>query len=839
MFKALKTSLVSRSRNLSFLMRPASRWYRSITDLTTKVRTLKEFNEILWSFVNLSDDGFLLIDKYGIVVEVNDSACMMTGYPRAELIGKPITETLPPYEWPRFHILKDQILHSENTPTSEWDLRHKNGTSFRIKMNAKLLKNGQLQLLMQAIAPKQKPEHLPESQFRTIFENAYDALLVHDAQGTIIAANLQLHKTFGYSQSELIGKPMEILVPDKLQPIHSTLRAKYYESPYPRAMGSNSRLYGRKKDGSEIPVDIYLNTFHQDKSVFGCATIRDLAETKKQFEKVSFLSELSRTLSETRDYQDRIQIFAQRLVPMFADTCIVSILENDKLTLKAIASEDPQKKDFIQALAFHYRPTIDNQFTADSVLENMKPVFVERLTEGPTPNNEIEQELLARMELFQINGFVILPLISRGKEIGVMTLSMTKNGHRFDRCDLPFFEAVASRCAVAVENARLSQEKDAALRSRELVLSLVSHDLKNPLTIIDLAGQALLGSKLVDEERKNALAQKIRNSTAIMQRMIGDLLLVGKIQSGTLAIQPSENELSPIIEAALAAHQNLAKQRGLSISIQNASVLPPAFIDPDRITQVLWNLIGNAVKFTPPGGSIIISTRLVGKMIEVSVSDTGPGIPENELPKVFESFWQAKKTAGLGTGLGLAIAKGLVQAHGGDIWVESKTGQGSRFFFTVGIAPDKKDELPKEKCSILSNFSEISAAPSLLNGVHIQLVDDSADSLTFLKVLLERVGATCNTCLSIEEALSGLSSNKPDLLITDIEMPDGDGYKLLKEVRSLESAQETKVPVIALTGHSDEEELKKMAAAGFVDHLPKPVPLELLISAVTRALHRS
>jgi PAS domain S-box-containing protein len=246
----------------------------------------------------------------------------------------------------------------------------------------------------------------------------------------------------------------------------------------------------------------------------------------------------------------------------------------------------------------------------------------------------------------------------------------------------------------------------AAAKAREHVLAVVSHDLKNPLASIGIVAQLLQKLKQLEKSKVDEYAERIHRSVENMQTLIGDLLDFGKIQAGTFAVEMSRENITDIIQWAFDSIKPLAETKKIGLEIRIEPELPFVACDAARIKQVLSNLLGNAIKFTPEGGRVCLTAAGQEKDILVSVSDTGPGIPAEQLPKVFDRFWQAQETRQLGSGLGLSIAKGIINAHGTKIWAESKVGSGATFFFTVPKeTPDSvKNEASSESRKDSSSF---------------------------------------------------------------------------------------------------------------------------------------
>jgi signal transduction histidine kinase len=232
-----------------------------------------------------------------------------------------------------------------------------------------------------------------------------------------------------------------------------------------------------------------------------------------------------------------------------------------------------------------------------------------------------------------------------------------------------------------------AEEAEQAAVTRDEVLAVVAHDLRNPLNLVLTSGSFLLDTLDGLEPRAREQLELVRRAAGQMNRLIQDLLEVAGMEAGNISIEPREEAVDPMVRAACLAMDHAASAKQIELSWEIESSLPPVHADRDRIDQVLGNLIGNAVRFTPEEGQIRVGAERDGDRVRFSVADTGAGIDMADLPRVFDRFWQAKRSQKGGAGLGLAIARGIVAAHGGQMWVESEPGDGSTFFFTLPTAP--------------------------------------------------------------------------------------------------------------------------------------------------------
>jgi signal transduction histidine kinase len=284
----------------------------------------------------------------------------------------------------------------------------------------------------------------------------------------------------------------------------------------------------------------------------------------------------------------------------------------------------------------------------------------------------------------ELRAGMAIPLVAGSKLLGVITLLSVTASRLYGPEDLHLGHELAQRAALALENARLYRTAQRAIKTRDDVMGIVAHDLRNPLgTIVLEAG--LLRARVPEPDQK--AAEFIQAAASRMNSLIQDLLDVAHMEAGRLRIEPVRMPVAPVVRDAVANQTPLAAASSLELRLDLAEDLPDVWADRGRLLQVFDNLVGNALKFTEPGGRITVGAAPRPGEILFKVSDTGPGIAPEDRPRVFDRFWQASKGERRGAGLGLPIVKGLVEAHGGRVWVESEPGHGSTFFFTIPAAP--------------------------------------------------------------------------------------------------------------------------------------------------------
>lgn len=295
------------------------------------------------------------------------------------------------------------------------------------------------------------------------------------------------------------------------------------------------------------------------------------------------------------------------------------------------------------------------------------------------------------LDALGVTSSVIVPLVARARTVGALAFGTTSTSRRLMKEDLELAEELARRAAIAIDNARLYEQAQSAAKLREELVAVVAHDLKNPLSVIQGAANLVL-EDLPSGPESNLTRQQIdmiRRAAERMHRLVRDLLDISALQAGKLVMRRRPVRVNALLDDALEAIEPLARAKSIQVAVTPIAQQLHVLADRDRVLQVFSNLCGNAVKFTPPGGQVRLTAHAAAQPNRVvfSVSDTGPGIAPEDQPRVFDRFWQSSTRTHGGSGLGLTIAKGIVEAHGGHIWLESAPGAGTTFFFTLPSVP--------------------------------------------------------------------------------------------------------------------------------------------------------
>lgn len=530
---------------------------------------------------------------------------------------------------------------------------------------------------------------LAEEKFRNLLDSAPDAFVIVNKEGVIEIVNRQAEFWFGYERSELIGKLVEVLLPERFRLLHVEKRNLYVEQPKARPMGTELEIFARRKNGSEFPVDVSLSSLETEHGTVITAAIRDVTERKKLEREQRFHSDLSKRLSESLDYKTNITKLVDMIVPDFGDFSVIfDLKENQEPRIRAGTHRDPEKRKLIEKFMASFLPNPRFSKGGIQVMRSEKPVLVSEVTEPLLDEAILDETSKSLIFELGLRSYIEVPMVANNRVLAVLAVGYGESNRKFVASDLLFYEELARRAALSLDKTRLYQEAQIAIQTREDVLAIVSHDLKNPLTVIGIGAQLLAKMRPENAQLRASLekiAGSLNKAVHLMQRLITSILDFAKIQSGTFTIEPKEEELFPIIESLTETMKPLATVKAIQLSYEIEEKLPSVTCDRDRVMQVLSNLVGNAIKFSPKNSSILIRAGMLSDKVCISVRDNGPGIEPEQLAHVFERYWQAKSTAQQGTGLGLSIVKGIVTAHHGKIWVESKSGEGSTFFFTLPI----------------------------------------------------------------------------------------------------------------------------------------------------------
>ena len=691
-----------------------------------------------------------------------------------------------------------------------------------------------------------------ETKRNRFFTLALDMLAIADFSGTFKQLNPSWERTLGFSHDELTARPfLEFVHPDDREATGEQLAAlragapiTYFENRFAAKSGGYRWLgWTAAPFAAEGLVYIFARDLTERRhaeeervKLIREQTARAAAEASER--RSTFLAEAGVALTSSLDVGETLSKLVHLAVPTLADWCVIDVLdEHGRPRRLAVGHARPEDEALAEQVK-GFAPSPEGRSPEARLLRPGESALLvadarERLSD--LAEDERHRALLERLGP---RSMMVVPIVSRERTLGVMSLLSTTSGRVFARDDLDLAEELGRRAALAVDNARLyraSQDARAgaekANRAKDEFLATLSHELRTPLTPI-LGWTVMLRSGTLDPAAIQRGLEVIERNVRAQTQLIGDLLDVSRIITGKLRLEVSPIAVVPVVEAGVEAVRSSAEAKQITLGMELPSEMPTIVGDPDRLQQVVWNLVSNAVKFTPQGGRIDVRLRQDGSFLSLSVTDNGKGIEPEFIPHVFERFRQADSTSTRshgGLGLGLAIVRHLVELHGGTVHAESG-GIGAGSTFTVRLpltTPLQGPAAPKPE----------PADPDVrLDGVRVMVVEDEQDVRDFLRMSLVHYGAEVTAFETSADALVAVEAQRPDVLVSDIGMPGEDGYAFIRRVRALGPDRGGQVPAAALTAYAKGEDGQRVLSAGFQVHLPKPVqPADLANVVATLA----
>jgi len=555
---------------------------------------------------------------------------------------------------------------------------------------------------------------------------------------------------------------------------------------------------------------------------------------------IEFLAEAGQLLASSLDYRSTLSRLTALIVPRLADCCAI-YLEGTRADDMPIAHVDPAKTELAREIYLLFPAPPDSPHGLPATLRTGVPQLVKQVDPNVLQAIAQSPEHLSLLQRFDARSWMIVPLRVQESMFGALVFTYSESDRRYSDEDLVLAMELARRAAVAIDNARLyemsQQERsrvEAATRAKDEFVAIVSHELRSPLNAMLGWVRLLRGGSLDEEKREHALDVIERNANA-QNRLIADLLDVSRILTGKLRISAAQMDFANVVDMAVEAVRPAAEAKRIQIDtdLDRASAVMRG--DADRLQQVVLNLLANAIKFTSKGGRIAVRLRREESDLELVVQDSGEGIPPSFLPHLFDSFRQSDSTTSRrhgGLGIGLSIARHIVELHGGTIEGHSVgVGQGSTFSVCLPISPLVSSALGTSRVPATKQQGVVSV-PSSLQGIRILVVDDEPDARELVAYVFESHGAEVRLAASAAEAMSQLERHTPHVIISDVGMPNEDGYSLIRSVRTLPTEAKRSIPAIALTAFARNEDRARALVEGFNVHMPKPVEPAALVHAV-------
>jgi len=392
-----------------------------------------------------------------------------------------------------------------------------------------------------------------------------------------------------------------------------------------------------------------------------------------------FLAEAGEALASSLDYRDTLNTVAHLAAGTISDFCVVEIVGEDGRFVP-IASEDVDDRQCEELCA-----TVDSTLPQDAPAPILEAMQTNSVIVMPSIPAHDHHPFYHALHVIGAASVIIAPMVARGRALGVILLASRASHRPYTDADKVLAEELSRRAAVAVDNARLYEQAQRALRARDEMLSVVAHDLRNPLNIVSMTAELL--EELIPEMPRTIRSgiERIRRSTEQMNRLIQDLLDVSKIDAGRLHLELAPVDPAEVFKEAVYMLRPLVERQSLTLETRSDAGFPEIDADRPRLLQAIGNLVGNAIKFTPAGGTVTMALECGESAVRFNVSDTGKGIAAENIPHLFDRFWQERPADARGIGLGLAIVKGIVDGHGGSVLVESTIGKGTTFTLQIPV----------------------------------------------------------------------------------------------------------------------------------------------------------
>ncbi|MFL5549077.1 MAG: PAS domain S-box protein [Gemmatimonadaceae bacterium] len=648
-------------------------------------------------------------------ISVNQRYCEITGYTREEILNLKVEDLSHPEDAAASVEFMRRIRAGE-LPEYKIEKRYlrKDGSVVWVNLTVSIVRSalGDPLYLVEFIEDiTQRREAQSEasrslSLLRATLESTADGILVVGLDGKILSFNQKLADMWdipaeifgcGDEQRALSAALDKLVDPDAFMTKVNDLYRRPEETSYDVLELKDGRTFERYSQPQRIedrPVGRVWSfrdvTARRRAEEQAHALTREQAarkEAESAQKRATLLAEASRVLSASFDYQTTLAALVRLTVPALADYCALDIVETeDKFERIGEAHVDPAKSLLLKEVATFPRSALTARHPLIRVITTGEPVLEAEISSAFIRQSFAEAGQRAVVEALEPRSLICVPLVASGRPLGALTLVTSGSGRRFSIADLSLAVDIARRAAVVVEHARLYNEAQQATKARDDVLAVVAHDLRNPLNTVSMAVSLMLESTPPERVQERRQVEIVRRAADRMNRMIQDLLDVKRMESGRLTIELKPEEPGSLINDTVDMLRPLAAGTGIMLDTALDDDLPCVVADVARIQQVLSNLVGNAVKFTPRNGRITVSAERIDGEVRFGVIDTGPGIPAEQVPHIFGRFWQARASDRRGIGLGLAIAKGIVEAHNGRIWVESHVGLGSTFYFTLPSA---------------------------------------------------------------------------------------------------------------------------------------------------------
>jgi PAS domain S-box-containing protein len=789
-------------------------------DITLRnvARSAERDQLFLAAIVSSADDGIISKNLNGIVTSWNPGAEKIFGYTAEEMIGKPIALLIPLDHHDEEPQILEQIRRGNRIEHYETQRIRKDGRVIDVSLTVSPIKDkiGRLIGASKIVRDITERKHFEAAErdqlfLSSIVSSADDAIISKDLQGIITSWNAGAERIFGYTADEMVGQPVLKLIPEDhadeepqiLARIRRGERIEHYESER------------RRKDGRIINVSLTISP------------IRD------RLGRVIGASKIARDITERQRWQsaEMAQSFLGALVAS-AEDAIISKDLNGIVTSWNTAAE--------AIFGYTAAEMIGKPITILIPVEHSdeEPRILERIRRGDRIEHYETRRVRKDGRFIDVSLTVSPIKDSLGRIVGASKIARDITASKISQTRERDLLRQAQEARRQAEEARRVAEE--ASTAKDEFLATISHELRTPITAILGWTRMLVLGQLSPERQEKAFETIDRNARSQAQ-LIEDLLDVSRIISGKLRVDFKAVDLSSVIAAAVEALRPAAEAKRIRIDSIYRSGSCRIVGDAERLQQVVWNLLSNAVKFTPRHGVVQVEMLRVESQVEIRVIDNGVGISPDFLPRVFDRFSQADSSITRsrgGLGMGLAIVKSLVELHGGVVSVSSPgEGKGSMFVVKLPISAMQDEAARRPPAERPKLKTELTRREDLV-GLKILIVDDELDTCDMLRYVFNECGSIVETAQSAAQALDLFDNWQPEMLISDVGMPDVDGYELIRVIRK---ERKSRIPAVALTAMARVEDRMKALTAGYQMHVSKPVePLELvtIVSSLVGLVNR-
>jgi PAS domain S-box-containing protein len=530
-----------------------------------------------------------------------------------------------------------------------------------------------------------------EAKFSGILSIAADAIITVDEQERIVHFNEGASIIFGYPIDEAIGKPLSILLPKRVRDVHHQHMHNFARSAvHARRMGERREIFGLRRDGTEFPAEASISKLEGPDGMLFTVVLRDITERRRIEEDERFLGSAATEAARSLDYATVLQTITDLAVPRLGDAAVLDVVQRDGSIQRAASTDDASPRSLLLREIARAGLSWESPSPTIDVIRRGRAELFKEIDDDWIESHE-EIALVPAWRTVGAHSMYIVPLIAGGTTTGALTLLLIDPRRTFAADATNLADKFALPIALSLANADLYATAQRANRAREELLGVVSHDLRNPLSAIAMCARVLRESPPATDTERTALLATIMEAVDTMNRLIQDLVDVASIERGQLSLERGMVPPERLVDRAIHMFEVESAEHGIALIRETDSAdLPPAHVDEARIVQVLANLLRNAIKFTPNNGRIAVAVEQSDGVLTFAVSDSGPGIDSSLHERIFDRYWHSSAGARRrGTGLGLSIARGIVEAHGGRLTVESEVGAGSTFTFTIPVAPQR------------------------------------------------------------------------------------------------------------------------------------------------------